>query len=832
MLTLLARKFHAGLEKILPKPLRQGSRTYTFLFIPILAIVLFAGSMGLILWTLNYQDKNQQEYALHRDTAYTKQRIHNRFINNEEALLDLSREINEANNQAKYSEAFVKGATTLIQDNPEILHLRWIDKDKNKIWSIPTIVNSVEWHERAGIKNVLDRELNRVYAESIETSKSAYGHLIQLEFGTKDKFTPDREYVFWHVTPVIQSGHIVGGIAVLYSAVGIIKHMVPSDLLGLYRYTLLDDDGNELASSNAKKPKGKYVSDFVTLDKPNNQLNIHISSYPPPTNLTYKTLLWLVIGLSGFVLWSLWSVWRQTRERYAVQVDLQNETNFRRAMEESMTIGMRAHDLNGTITYVNPAFCKMTGWSKNELIGKQAPFPFWPVEMIPQLMRKMTTALQGDAPSSGIEAVLQRKDGTRITTRTFVSALINEKNKQSGWISSIVDISEPIKARQELALAQERFTTVLQSLDAAVSVISLQSGQLLFANRYYRDSFGNTTQAHLDLAGHEIDPGDIDAFDIDNVDGFAGLPASELTPGHSDSREILLPEFKKWFEVRRRYISWVDGHLAQLIVATDITERKYAEELARQQEEKMQFSSRLTTMGEMASSLAHELNQPLAAISNYCTGVANRLQSDKAVDIEKDILPAIEKATLQAHRAGTIIQRIRGFVKRSQPQRKIVPIYPIIEDSVGLAEIEAQRYDVEIKTTCQDHLPTVFIDPVLIQQVVVNLLKNAIDAVKKTPSSIKNGKSIDLKIDIDQSLNPQMLRIRVIDRGPGISEDAIDRLYEPFFSTKEDGMGMGLNICRSIIESHHGRLWATNHANEKDQSHTGCTFTILLPLDK
>ena len=832
MLTNLVKKFHSGIEKILPKPLRQGSRTYTFLFIPLLAIVLFASAMGLILWTLNYQDKNQQEYVVHRDTAYTKQRIHSRFINNEEALLDLSREISNSPSQSRYSEAFIKGATTLIQNSPEILHLRWVDKDKNKLWSIPAIINNVEWHERSGIKNVLDKELNRLYAESSETNKAIYGHVLNLEFGVKDKLTPDREYVFWHLTPIIQSGNVVGSIAVLYSARGIIKHMIPSDLLGLYQYTLLDDEGNDLGSSNAKKPTGKVVTDYVTLDKPNNQLNIHISSYPPPTNLTYRTLLWLVIGLSGFVLWSLWSVWRQIRERYAVQRDLQNETNFRRAMEESMTIGMRAHDLTGTITYVNPAFCKMTGWSKKELIGMRAPFPFWPTEMIPELMKKMTTALQGNAPSSGIEAILQKKDGTRITTRTFVSALINEKNKQSGWISSIVDISEPIKARQELALAQERFTTVLQSLDAAVSVISLQSGQLLFANRYYRDNFGNTTQAHLDLAGHEIDPGDIDALDIDNVDGFAGLPASELTPGQSDSREILLSEFKKWFEVRRRYISWVDGHLAQLIVATDITERKYAEELARQQEEKMQFSSRLTTMGEMASSLAHELNQPLAAISNYCTGVANRLKSDKSIDIEKDILPAIEKATSQAHRAGTIIQRIRGFVKRSQPQRKIVPIHQIIDDSVGLAEIEAQRYGVEIKTYYQDRLPTVFIDPVLIQQVVVNLLKNAIDAVKKVPNSIKNGKAIDLKVDIDQSLTPNMLRIQVIDRGPGISDDAIDRLYEPFFSTKEDGMGMGLNICRSIIESHHGRLWATNHANQKDPSETGCTFTILLPLDK
>ena len=246
----------------------------------------------------------------------------------------------------------------------------------------------------------------------------------------------------------------------------------------------------------------------------------------------------------------------------------------------------------------------------------------------------------------------------------------------------------------------------------------------------------------------------------------------------------------------------------------------------------MQFSSRLTTMGEMASSLAHELNQPLAAISNYCTGIATRLKSQQNLDIEKDILPAIEKATTQAHRAGTIIQRIRGFVKRSQPQSKVTDIYSIIEDSVGLAEIEAQRYGVQLSVTYNDTIPSLFLDPILIQQVLVNLLKNAIDAIKGNNNKNAYSRVIQVKTDIDHAHNPAMVRIRVIDQGPGIPADALDRLYEPFFSTKQDGMGMGLNICRSIIESHHGRLWAQNNLNEKDEPIPGCTFTILLPLDK
>lgn len=819
------------LDKLLPKTLNYKSRSYTYLYVPILAIVIFTGVMALILWTLNYQDSNQQKYTLYRESAYAKQRIMMRFNSNEDNVLELSREISNAIGQKQNPDALLRRASTVIQDIPEILHLRWIDNKKQKLWNIPVSVNQTDWFERAAVKNKIEDELDKVFALVSETTTAEYGEVLNLKYEERDNATLDRENIFWHVTPVIQRGEVIGAIAVIYSARRMLKHMVPTELSGIYRFTLIDNNGTSIATSNFKKTSARSIEYNVTIDKLVTPLTLNVSTYPTPTNLTYRTLLWLVIGLCGFVLWSLWSVWKQTKQRFSIQKDLQIETNFRRALEESNTIGMRAHDMDGKITYVNPAFCEMVGWDNKELIGMSAPFPYWPDEMLSDLSKKMSTALTGNSPKAGYEAMLRTRDGKNINVRTFVSKLNNEKGQQIGWVSSVVDISEPVKARQELALAQERFTTVLESLDAAVSVISLQSGQHLFANKYYRDHFGATTQAHLDLAGHEIEPSEMDESDIDSVDGFVGLPASELTPAISDFREIQINNTKSWYEVRRRYISWIDGHLAQLIVATDITARKNADEATRQQEEKIQFSSRLTTMGEMASSLAHELNQPLAAISNYCTGIANRLKSNQPFDIHKDILPAIEKATTQAHRAGTIIQRIRGFVKRSQPQSQMVDIRNIIEDSVGLAEIEAHRHGVQLSKSFTDNLPLVHLDPILIQQVLVNLLKNAIDAVKKSPPNIPNAKIIDIKVDIDQSVSPNMFRIQVSDHGPGIPEDALLRLYEPFFSTKQDGMGIGLNICRSIVESHRGRLWVTNHASEKEPDNTGCTFTILLPME-
>jgi len=373
---------------------------------------------------------------------------------------------------------------------------------------------------------------------------------------------------------------------------------------------------------------------------------------------------------------------------------------------------------------------------------------------------------------------------------------------------------------------------VLEGLDAAVSVISIETGELLFANRFYREHFGDSPKGHLDLVGGEVAHQTMQLLSEELQDGNPGIPPSSLYQ-ESESEDVQLTENGiKWYEVRRRFIPWVDGHLAQLLIATDITLRKESDDLTRQQEERMQFTSRLTTMGEMASSLAHELNQPLSAISNYCMGAAKRLKAQADPEINKDILPALEKAAEQAVRAGTIIKRIRGFVKRSEPIRKSCAIGDIINDAVGLIEIEAHRHRLSITSHVDENLPNVDLDPVLILQVLVNLLKNSLDSLRDVYplSSRWSAPPVKISADLETSTFPAMLRIEVTDAGAGIAESVTQRMFEPFFSTKADGMGMGLNICRSIIESHHGRLWAKNHMDPEHTKLVGCTFTMLIPL--
>ena len=813
-------------------------RGFRLVYTPLLAIVIFTAVMGVILGTLHLQEKNQQEAALFRELSFAKQRIQSRFASNLDALTTINREVAASEDQVKFKQIAREQADDLVVNNHEIVKIIWLNNQAQREWAAPNETGKSDWIT----KTQNDQPVNAGLASTIElsrvTGRAAFSPFISLNLPGDEPINAERKIVFWQVVPNIVSGEIVGYLAALYTTQGILD-VIPGELKSYYRFTLITDNEKVLAISSDKGTPKRAFSNQTSLDigvlSPN--ITLRIDTYPPPTNLTFRMLIGVVLGLSIFVIWSLWSVLKQMQVRQEAEASLRTETSFRNAMENSTPVGIRAHDMEKRITYVNRAFCEMTGWSSEELMGLTPPFPFWPDSRRDELVEKMNRALQSNISGSmkiGIEGAILKRDGTMIQTRTFIAPLINEKGKQTGWVTSLIDISEPKKIREELAASQERFTTVLESLDAAVSVVSLETDELLFANRFYRENFGNDSKGHFQLAHQDNQIATLHNIAQDHQDYIReGIPTSFLYQ-ESESEEVQLTDgSNKWFEVRRRFIPWVDGHLAQLLIATDITARKEADDLVQQQQERMQFTSRLTTMGEMASSLAHELNQPLSAISNYCNGVAKRLEGNLDRAIIKEILPALAKASEQAHRAGTIIQRIRGFVKRSEPQRKAASVSEIINDAVGLVEIEAHRHRLSITSEVAENLPVVNLDPVLILQVVVNLLKNALDSVREAYplSSRWSAPPVRITADLDTSIFPAMLRIQVTDGGGGIPENVLEHMFEPFFSTKSDGMGMGLNICRSIIESHHGRLWATNVTDSEQTKLAGCTFTILLPLE-
>jgi two-component system sensor histidine kinase DctS len=249
----------------------------------------------------------------------------------------------------------------------------------------------------------------------------------------------------------------------------------------------------------------------------------------------------------------------------------------------------------------------------------------------------------------------------------------------------------------------------------------------------------------------------------------------------------------------------------------DITERKQARERARQQEEKLAATARLVTMGEMASALAHELNQPLAAIAGYTTGSLNLLEGSGLGG--SGIEEALRKTAQQAQRAGQIIRRVHEFVRQREPTRTAVRINGTVDEAVGFAEAEARKRQVRVTVDHAEGDPELQADPVLLQQVLLNLIRNGMDAMATTPVPARR-----LEVRVERS--GAAVTVAVADRGCGLTPQVRDRMFQPFFTTKEGGMGMGLHICRSIMETHGGRVWAEPNPGG------GTVFAFSLPLER
>jgi C4-dicarboxylate-specific signal transduction histidine kinase len=261
-----------------------------------------------------------------------------------------------------------------------------------------------------------------------------------------------------------------------------------------------------------------------------------------------------------------------------------------------------------------------------------------------------------------------------------------------------------------------------------------------------------------------------------------------------------------------------------MIIGTDITTRRRAEEEAAEQAERAQNASRLITMGEMASSVAHELNQPLTAINNYCTGMLSRIRSGN-INTD-DLIGALDKTARQAQRAGQIIQRIRAFVKRSQPNRTLTEVSTMVEEAMELMGIELRRHNVRLNTSFA-RVPRLMVDPILIEQVLVNLLKNSAESIVQAQKPLDQ-RRIELRVFPGLAEGQAVVEFEVQDTGTGISDEVQEKLFDAFHTTKVNGLGIGLNLCRSIVESHQGRMKAENLYNGSKIK--GCRFSFWIPV--
>ncbi len=633
-----------------------------------LAVGLLLVLLIALLWLLHRNEVDDQRSTLIADVLWLEQSMRFHLEGNSEQLQQLALDLARAR---KPGEIFDLRARHILKNNPELRQLLWLDAGARILHGMPT-----QSLPRAGQETSGEDPLKRSI-ELARLGKPIYS----------DAYRTTENSQFEVYVPIFDDGHYRGILLGVYSLNGLLKQQIPWWFAEKYQVRIVDGNGSLLASKSKIDASPTTLSYPVSLDPPGYGMVLQVTVYRGADNLAQTLIATLIIILAAAVFWSLWAVRGLIQRRLFAEQALRSEYAFRKAMEDSLVIGMRARDLDGRVTYANPAFLQMVGFSAEELIGREPPMPYWAPEEMERTLLLNNRVLQGKAPHEGFEIRLMHKNGSRFDALIYEAPLIDADGRQTGWMGSIIDV----------------------------------------------------------------------------------------------------------------------------------TERKHAEELARQQQEKLQVTARLVTMGEMASTLAHELNQPLAAITSYNTGCLNKLESGNFTTTQ--LKEALGKLAVQAQRAGHIIRRVHDFVRKSEPKLAPCDLAEEVDDSIGFIEGAAKSRGVRIVREIQGMRPELLADQVMIEQVLLNLMRNGIEAMAEAPADRR-------RLTVKLSQRENQMEIRVIDHGPGIPPEIEEKLFTPLFSTKADGMGMGLNICRSIIEFHHGRLWVESNPEG------GSIFVMTLPIGR
>lgn len=373
------------------------------------------------------------------------------------------------------------------------------------------------------------------------------------------------------------------------------------------------------------------------------------------------------------------------------------------------------------------------------------------------------------------------------------------------------------QTEDELRASQEKYRALFESFPIGISITDDQ-GEVIEINRKLSRISSLSTVARLTS---ELELSAINAALI-HPNGEPMRP-DELPSARSirDQRVISDVELgvrygngrTRWFRVTAAPIP-VKGYGA-MVAYTEITERKRMEERERTQQAELARVSRLNTMGEMAAALAHELGQPLAATLNYLHGCQLRLVGG---DYDRELFDsAISQAIYHAEQAGAIVRHVRQFVRKHEPESVLVLVNSLIEQMLSFLDFERRESRTTFQLELEPHLPPVWVDPLEIKQVLINLLKNAFEAMGELPPAARI-------IDISTCCSDESVVVTVADRGPGVSKTRLTQIFNPFYTTKPNGIGLGLAVCRSIVESHGGRLTVTRNV------HGGAAFSFTLPI--
>jgi two-component system, LuxR family, sensor histidine kinase DctS len=654
-----------------------------------LLVALVAGMLVTLVWLAGRYETSEVQNRLERDTADAVADIRAALMRNVQTLQALQSGVPTRG-------AWTQEAQSLLREHREWVRIEWRDAKLGTIALADTPYRTPVF-ERLGRASAYS-DVSLACANARRSSGPAY---------SSSYFVPQSDGMGLEVMELclslVTAGELTGYVVATYSLGEILAGMLGPQLTRSQDVSFTEPDGTRLAMHGSARPGSRVFTAQQLLDLPGNTIVLRMDSWRGAPQLFPNVLTALVTAMSIALLAVLILLGKDTRRRLRVEQDLADALAFRKAMEDSLVTGLRARDLQGRITYVNPAFCAMVGFSPQELLGHASPAPYWPPELVGEYQKRQEIRLAGQhqLPREGYESVFMRKDGSRFPVLIFEAPLINHERLQTGWMSAFLDISE----------------------------------------------------------------------------------------------------------------------------------QRRVEELSRASQERLQATARLATVGEMASLLSHELNQPLAAITSYANGSINLLKSQALADGGEneplaDIETAMRRIAQQAQRAGKVIKSVHDFVRRRDKEREAVAPRLLIDTILPLVALQARKLGVRLETRLPADLPPVLCDRTMVEQVLLNLARNAMQAMDQEhlsrPSLVIEVRSAPGTKD---AAGQTWLEFSVADVGPGISEEVKQQLFTPFFTTKREGMGLGLSLCRTVVEQHGGFL------GFEPNSPRGTIFRFTLPVD-
>lgn len=481
-----------------------------------------------------------------------------------------------------------------------------------------------------------------------------------------------------------------------------------------------------------------------------------------------------------------------------------------RAVVDTAVDAIVVIDRNGTIRSVNQATERVFGYGADELVGQNVnmlmPQPYT-AEHDGYLANYLRT---GNKKIIGIgrEVSGKRKDGS-----IFPMDLSVGEARDSGepiFVGIIRDITERKAAEAALRESELRWRSIVDTVPDAIIVIDA-SGTIESFSPAAERLFGYAAD---EVVGHNVKMlmpqpyrGQHDGYlhryrrtGERRIIGIGRIVVGQRKSGETFPMELAVGEFAS-----------PSGNFFTGFVR-DLTDRQAAERRIEDLQTELLHASRLSVMGQMASTMAHELNQPLTAVTNYLEAGRHLISSGAAPPAR--IADLMERAVAQAQRAGEVIRQLRQFVSKGETERRMQSLNQLVEEALALGLVGARQSGVRVSLDLDHQLPPVLVDPVQIQQVILNLVRNAIEAMEAVDHR---------ELTITTRRLGDTIETRVADTGPGIASHLADRLFQPFVTTKKAGMGLGLSICREIVEAHHGRLTAAARPEG------GTVFCLMLP---